>query len=88
VVETFRRRAEFPCEGGAVPGDIDGVGWSDHWPFWQEGYQAVMITDTAPFRYPYYHQPGDTPDKLDFDRMTRVVEGMVQVIDELAEVEE
>jgi hypothetical protein len=85
VIDAFRRHAKFPSEGGAVPGEITGVGWSDHWSFWQEGYQGVMITDTAPFRYPYYHQPEDTPDKLDFDRMTRVVDGLVPVVAELVE---
>jgi Zn-dependent M28 family amino/carboxypeptidase len=83
VVELFRANADFPCEGAAVPGAITGVGWSDHWSFWQEGYPAVMITDTAPFRYPYYHHPEDTPDKLDFDRMARVVDGLEKVIGEL-----
>lgn len=84
VVESFRRQTQFPSEGGAVPGEIDGVGWSDHWSFWQEGYQAVMITDTAPFRYRYYHTPEDTPDKLDFDGMARVVSGVEEVVRELA----
>lgn len=83
VVESFRTNAEFPCEGAALPGAITGVGWSDHWSFWQEGYPAVMITDTAPFRYPYYHHPEDTPDKIDFERMARVVDGLEKVIAEL-----
>jgi len=84
AVKIFRANADFPCEGGALPGLIVGVGWSDHWSFWQEGYQAVMITDTAPFRYPHYHQASDTPDKLDFDRMARVVDGMEKVVQTLA----
>jgi hypothetical protein len=61
-----------------------GVGWSDHWSFWQEGYQAVMITDTAPFRYPYYHRKEDTIDKIDFQRLARVVDGLAKVIAELS----
>ena len=84
VVGTFRRHAEFPCEGGAVPGSVTGVGWSDHWSFWQEGYPAVMLTDTAPFRYRHYHTPQDTPDKLDFDRTARVVDGLEHVVADLA----
>jgi hypothetical protein len=56
------------------------VGWSDHWAFWQQGYPAIMITDTAPFRYPHYHQPTDTPDKLDYDSFARVVSGLEKVI--------
>jgi Zn-dependent M28 family amino/carboxypeptidase len=84
IVAAFRRHGEFPSEGGAIPGDVTGVGWSDHWSFWQEGYAAVMLTDTAPFRYPYYHSPLDTPDKLDFDHMARVVSGLEGVLGELA----
>ncbi len=84
IVAAFRRHGEFPSEGGAIPGDITGVGWSDHWSFWQEGYAAIMLTDTAPFRYPYYHSPMDTPDKVDFDRMARVVSGLEGVLGELA----
>ena len=42
-----------------------------------------MITDTLPFRYPHHHTPQDTPDKLDFDRMARVVDGVVHVVDDL-----
>jgi len=41
-----------------------------------------MITDTAPNRYPYYHTSADTPDKVDFSRMARVVSGLQQVIAE------
>ena len=40
----------------------------------------MMVTDTAPFRYPNYHAPSDTPDKLDYDAMTRVVTGLEKVI--------
>ncbi len=84
VVDTFRANTKFPCEGAALPGSLTGVGWSDHWSFWQEGYPGVMITDTAPFRYPYYHHPKDTPDKMDFQKMARVVDGLEKVIDSLA----
>lgn len=80
VVDLFRQHAKFPSEGGAVPGEITGVGWSDHSSFWKEGYAGVMITDTAPFRYPHYHLPSDTPDKLNFEHVTRVVEGLVGVV--------
>jgi Zn-dependent M28 family amino/carboxypeptidase len=49
----FRRRTSFPLQSAAVPAAIPGVGWSDHWAFWQAGYPAMMVTDTAPFRYPW-----------------------------------
>lgn len=80
TVELFRKTTQFPSEGGAVPDVIEGIGWSDHWSFWQEGYPALMVTDTAIFRYPYYHTREDTIDKLDFDRMARVVEGLGTVL--------
>jgi hypothetical protein len=47
-----------------------------------------MVTDTAPYRYPHYHQPSDTPDKLDYDRLARVVDGLVSVVAALADGEE
>jgi hypothetical protein len=55
VVASFRRHAQFPSEGLAAPAFIPGVDCSDHWSFWDEGYPALMVTDTAPYRYPYYH---------------------------------
>jgi Zn-dependent M28 family amino/carboxypeptidase len=56
LVGSFRQQAQFPSEGGALWGVIPGVGWSDHWAFWKEGFPAVMVTDTALFRYPAYHK--------------------------------
>ena len=85
AIGTFRKTTPFPSEGLAAPRGIQGVGWSDHWSFWQEGYPALMITDTALFRYPHYHEPEDTPEKLDYERMARVVEGLKRVVAELAE---
>lgn len=85
AVGEFRLKTHFPAEGASLPGFVEGVGWSDHWAFWQVGVPAIMVTDTAPFRYPYYHQAGDTPDKLDYDRMARVVLGLKRVALKLAE---
>lgn len=85
-IRLFRERAAFPSEGAAVPGFLPGVGWSDHESFWEHGYDGVMVTDTAPFRYPHYHQHGDTADKIDFDRCARVVDGIDLVVRELAGV--
>jgi hypothetical protein len=81
----FRTSTKFPSEGAALPGVIAGVGWSDQWSFWQEGYKGIMITDTAPFRNPHYHTQGDLPETLDYDRFARVVQGIEHVIDALAE---
>lgn len=83
TVQAFRKAGRLPCEGAALPAAIPGIGWSDHWSFWQCGYPAIMVTDTAPFRYPHYHEPTDTPDKLDYNRFALVVSGMESVIKEL-----
>ncbi len=80
----FREQVAFPCEGAALPGWITGVGWSDQWSFWQHGFAALMVTDTAPFRYVHYHAPTDTPEQIDFERMARVVDGLARVIATLA----
>jgi len=79
-VGLFRDKVAFPAEGGALPSFIPGVGWSDHESFWENGYPGVMVTDTAPFRFPHYHRKGDTPDQIDYERCARVVLGVEQVI--------
>lgn len=83
VMSIFRAQKKIPSEGAALPAFIPGVGWSDQWSFWQHGYPGVMVTDTAPFRYPHYHLPSDTPDKLDYERFALVVSGMEKVIVDL-----
>jgi Zn-dependent M28 family amino/carboxypeptidase len=82
-IALFRKHAGIPSEGAALPSFIPGVSWSDQWSFWQHGYPGIMITDTAPFRYPHYHSASDTPDKLDYDRFALVVSGMEKVIEGL-----
>jgi hypothetical protein len=83
-ISVFRAQKKIPSEGAALPAFIPGVSWSDQWSFWRHGYPAIMITDTAPFRYPHYHLPTDTPDKLDYDRFALVVSAMQAVIVDLA----
>jgi peptidase M28-like protein len=83
AIALFREHAKIPSEGAALPWFIPGVSWSDQWSFWKNGYPGIMVTDTAPFRYPYYHSADDTPDKLDYDRFTLVVSGMEKVIEGL-----
>jgi hypothetical protein len=83
-IGAFRKSAEFPSEGVAAPAFIPGVTWSDHWSFRRHGYPAIMITDTAFYRYPHYHLPNDTPDKLDYERMARVTLGLAAMLNELA----
>lgn len=84
VIESFRRNTAFPSEGVAAPSFVPGVTWSDHWSFRNQGFPAIMVTDTAFNRYPHYHLPSDTPEKLDYERLARVTLGLAGVIRELA----
>ena len=83
-VQEFRAACEFPSEGAALPTLVPRVGASDHWSFWKQGYPSLMVTDTAPYRYRHYHKATDTPDKIDFERLARVVEGLERVVAVLA----
>ena len=82
---TFRESEDFPTRGGSGPGWITGLGWSDHWAYWKEGVPAVMVTDTALFRNPHYHERSDTPETLDPVAIARVVRGMTEVVKTLAD---
>ncbi len=73
AIRSIRQQGRIAAEGAAMPSFIPGIGWSDQWAFWKCGYPGIMLTDTAPFRYPHYHSIADTPDKLDYDRFTLVV---------------
>ena len=87
VIKTFREHANIPSEGASLPEATRGVGWSDHWSFWQEGYTAIMVTDTAPFRYPHYHLPSDTTNKVNFPEMAKVVDGLKFVVEDLVKAD-
>jgi Zn-dependent M28 family amino/carboxypeptidase len=80
----FASNSSFPVQTAAFPAAVPGVGWSDHWSFWEAGYPALMVTDTAPFRYPWYHTAADTPDKVSYDALAQVVDGLEHVVSELA----
>lgn len=86
AIRSFRAVATVPSRGVAAPEFIDGVGWSDQWSFWRQGYPGIMITDTAPFRNPHYHEPTDKPDTLDYERLARAVVGVESVVRALAEI--
>jgi Zn-dependent M28 family amino/carboxypeptidase len=82
-VRAFRQRTSFPAESAILPEIIPEIGWSDQWAFWQFGWQALMVTDTALYRNPHYHTPSDRPETLDYASMARVVEGLEGVVEEL-----
>lgn len=73
-------RSPVTMEKVIAPDAVPGIGWSDHWSFWRRGYPALMLTDTALYRYPQYHTPQDTPEKLDYPRFAQVVGGFEKVL--------
>ncbi len=78
---SFMSESGIPALASVLPEEMPGVGWSDHWSFWQEGFPGVMVTDTAPYRYPHYHKPTDTLDKIDIEKLTEVCKGLKAVVD-------
>ncbi|HTU01562.1 MAG TPA: hypothetical protein VMG58_07085, partial [Candidatus Sulfotelmatobacter sp.] len=80
----FTDASDFPVEGVATLESISGIGWSDQWAFWREGYPALMVTDTAPFRYPDYHGTRDLPDRITAREFARVARGIIQAVRGLA----
>lgn len=85
ALTTFRRSTSFPAQGLVAQEWLVGVDWSDQWSFWRQGYPAIMVTDTAPFRYPHYHAATDTPDRLNYAALARVTEGLVGMIETLCD---
>ena len=84
----FTRRLKTRMAGSAdlsvrsmnAPAFVPGVDFSDHLNFWRHDWKAVMITDTAFYRNPNYHEVTDTPDTLDYERMAQVVTGVYAAI--------
>lgn len=74
------RKVGTPCEWLSAPNNgliIPQTRLSDHSPFWDQGYRALMVTDTAFMRNPYYHQANDTIETLDIDFLTDVCRGLI-----------
>lgn len=85
AADAFSAGSSVPLQAAAMPADLPGTGWSDHWSFWEAGYPALMVTDTAPWRYPWYHTADDTPDKINYGKLAEVVNGLEYVVRALAE---
>ena len=85
AVQAFKANSDFPVESLATLWFVPGVAWSDQLSFWRQDYPALMVTDTAFYRNRHYHSPHDTPEKLDYASMARVVDGLGRAILTLAE---
>ena len=81
----FMSVSDFPVEAVATFEWIPGINWSDHWSFWKEGYPALMLTDTAPFRYAEYHSSRDLPEKINGPEFARAAHGILHAVRRLAD---
>jgi hypothetical protein len=76
LVSGFKESSDFPIESLIAPNFIPGLNFSDHASFWEEGFPAMMITDTAYMRNPHYHQASDLPETLNYEKMSLLVHGL------------
>jgi len=76
----FRQTSDFPLLARPLP-HTRLTRRSDHGPFWDQGYPALMVTDTSFLRNPHYHQPTDTADTLDYPALARVTAGLSRAIE-------
>src|SRR6266550_3076073 len=81
---TLQRETSLRVRPLILPTHFPGAWSSDHWSFWQEGFPALMATDTAPLRYRYYHTGEDTPEKVHFEWLNHVVSSLQCVVTGLA----
>jgi len=80
VKQAMRHTSPLPVYSINAPRFVPGVDFSDHRNYWEAGYHAVMITDTAFYRNKNYHTVQDTPDTLDYQRMAMVVQGVYAAV--------
>ena len=82
---SFQAASKLPIEKLWAPATlVNAITLSDQWSFWQCGYKAVMLCDTAFFRTPHYHTRQDTIEKLNYDKMADVVDGTKQILLDLS----
>lgn len=80
----FKRGARrMPLFSICLPEVIGEIRLSDNSSFWDQGYPALMLTDTSYLRNPNYHQATDTPGTLDYPRMTEVTLGVASAMQRL-----
>jgi hypothetical protein len=90
LLETIKAKmktaTDLPVYSVCAPATVVGIDFSDHRSYWEYGFPALMVTDTAFYRNPHYHKSSDTSDRLDYARMAKVVEGVYGAIAKWPEV--
>ncbi len=81
----FGRSQKLPYQKVVAPQIIPGMNWNAQTPFSLHNYSSVMVTDTGPYRYPFYHSAKDTPEKLSYDQMALIAQGLVKAVATVAD---
>ena len=82
---SMRSASLLPVYSINAPASMEGIDWSDHYSYWKQGFPALMITDTALNRNREYHKAGETPDRLNYERIAMVTQAVYAAIREAAE---
>jgi hypothetical protein len=77
---SYKQQAGLPVKRFKAPAWLPGIDFSDHLNYWQFGYSAVLLTDTAFYRNKHYHEPTDTLSRLDMRRLGLSVEALLAVV--------
>jgi hypothetical protein len=85
VKRAMTESSSIPVWSINAPRFLPGIDFSDHLNYWEMGFDAVMVSDTAFYRNAHYHEPTDTAATLDYVRMAAVVEGVLGAIKELCD---
>ncbi len=80
-LNNWRAASSFPLEGALLAGPFSGLALSDQLNFWDRGYPSLMLSDTAFYRNPNYHEHTDAPDTLDYEKMAKATEALVEALD-------
>ena len=82
IASAVNRFTSLPAYAITAPAAVPGIDFSDHRNYWANGFPAVMVTDTAFYRNPFYHSPNDTMDTLNYEKMADVIYGIFKYIEE------
>jgi hypothetical protein len=78
---SWRESSSLPLVASVLPGPFSGLALSDQLNFWDEGFAAIMISDTAFYRNPHYHQDSDRPETLDYEKMAEVARALASALE-------
>jgi Zn-dependent M28 family amino/carboxypeptidase len=78
----FKKHSRFNCKTMIAPNLLPWVKWSDNSPFWTNGFKAFMVSDTSLYRYPFYNSSRDTAEKIDYQCLALVTDGLMKAVTE------